>query len=279
VRVGCAGSNYPFLTQKERDIETVLDYFGARYYASTQGRFTSVDPGNYQAWLDTRDPQSWNAYSNVNNNPLARVDHDGRGFFSKLKNWLVYDVWGEEDDVKREENKRRETLLNKQTESGGVLVIQNLGGDLIQVDPAGMTRMQVFFWSNRLMDIYEQGGGDRPQRPDDIVHLGKSLSGRPAIEGDPYHPNSVDQRVRPEYRANPAHDPRSPSFNPLKTPEPPDAAAVYQSSVRAGMGTWFGKSPDGQIYRFFSDNAGGVHFSGVIPISQVPKDVLKLLGF
>ena len=31
-------------TQKERDNETGLDYFGARYYASMQGRFTGVDP-------------------------------------------------------------------------------------------------------------------------------------------------------------------------------------------------------------------------------------------
>jgi hypothetical protein len=35
---GCAGFNYPFLTQKERDNETGLDYFLARYYLSTQGR-------------------------------------------------------------------------------------------------------------------------------------------------------------------------------------------------------------------------------------------------
>ena len=31
-------------TQKERDIETGLDYFAARYYASVSGRFASVDP-------------------------------------------------------------------------------------------------------------------------------------------------------------------------------------------------------------------------------------------
>ena len=35
-----ADFNYTFLTQKERDIETNLDYFLARYYSSTQGRFT-----------------------------------------------------------------------------------------------------------------------------------------------------------------------------------------------------------------------------------------------
>jgi RHS repeat-associated protein len=31
-------------TQKERDVETGLDYFLARYYSSAQGRFTSPDP-------------------------------------------------------------------------------------------------------------------------------------------------------------------------------------------------------------------------------------------
>jgi len=31
-------------TQKERDIETGLDYFGARYYGSMMGRFTTPDP-------------------------------------------------------------------------------------------------------------------------------------------------------------------------------------------------------------------------------------------
>src|SRR6185503_12024162 len=42
VRVGAAGSNYAVLTLKERDLEIGLDYFLARYYSSTQGRFTSL---------------------------------------------------------------------------------------------------------------------------------------------------------------------------------------------------------------------------------------------
>ena len=40
-------------TQKERDNETGLDYFGARYYASMQGRFTGVDP--YDINLERQD--------------------------------------------------------------------------------------------------------------------------------------------------------------------------------------------------------------------------------
>jgi RHS repeat-associated protein len=137
-------------TQKERDIETGLDYFGARYYSSTQGRFTSIDPENYQAMLDLTDPQSWNAYSYVNNNPLGRVDPDGKGFFSKLKNWLAYNVWGEEEDVKKEEQKRRDMMLRMQSENGGELIIQNFAGEWVRVDPATMNRANVWLWSGQI---------------------------------------------------------------------------------------------------------------------------------
>lgn len=62
---------------KERDVETGLDYFGARYYASQTGRFTSVDP-----YLDVQkalvDPQQWNRYAYARDNPLRYVDRDGR---------------------------------------------------------------------------------------------------------------------------------------------------------------------------------------------------------
>jgi RHS repeat-associated protein len=62
-------------TQKERDNETGLDYFGARYYGSTQGRFTSVDPLAASAIVS--DPQSFNRYTYVLNNPLKYVDPTG----------------------------------------------------------------------------------------------------------------------------------------------------------------------------------------------------------
>jgi RHS repeat-associated protein len=62
-------------TSKERDVETGLDYFGTRYFASTQGRFTSADPlfASGRTWA----PQSWNRYSYVLNNPLRLIDPTG----------------------------------------------------------------------------------------------------------------------------------------------------------------------------------------------------------
>lgn len=64
-------------TGKERDTETGLDYFGARYYGSKIARFTTVDPVlDEQAALVN--PQRWNRYAYVSNNPLRYVDPDGR---------------------------------------------------------------------------------------------------------------------------------------------------------------------------------------------------------
>jgi RHS repeat-associated protein len=64
-------------TGKERDAESGLDYFGARYYGSALGRFTSPDPK--QITTQRRlDPQQWNAYAYTRNNPLQFVDPDGK---------------------------------------------------------------------------------------------------------------------------------------------------------------------------------------------------------
>jgi RHS repeat-associated protein len=67
-------------TGKERDSESGLDNFGARYDASSMGRFMTPDwsakeePVPY-AKLDN--PQSLNLYSYVLNNPLSNIDTDG----------------------------------------------------------------------------------------------------------------------------------------------------------------------------------------------------------
>jgi RHS repeat-associated protein len=63
------------ITGKERDAESGLDYFIARYYSGAQGRFTSPDEP-FAGW-DQHDPQSFNLYNYTSNNPLNRIDPDG----------------------------------------------------------------------------------------------------------------------------------------------------------------------------------------------------------
>jgi RHS repeat-associated protein len=62
-------------TGQERDSETGLDYFGARYFSGAQGRFTS--PDDFTKDSHVADPQSWNKYAYARNNPLRYVDPNG----------------------------------------------------------------------------------------------------------------------------------------------------------------------------------------------------------
>ena len=62
-------------TGKERDTESGNDYFGARYYASSMGRFLGPDPK--AASGHPADPQTWNRYVYGGNNPLKFIDPNG----------------------------------------------------------------------------------------------------------------------------------------------------------------------------------------------------------
>ena len=79
-------------TGKERDTESRLDYFGARYFGGAGGRFTSADPYEINQEVmraDSQDqrqellngyignPQVWNRYAYTLNSPLRFVDPNG----------------------------------------------------------------------------------------------------------------------------------------------------------------------------------------------------------
>jgi RHS repeat-associated protein len=63
-------------TGKERDPESNNDYFGARYFASSMGRFMSPDPAGV-GYASPYNPQSLNLYSYALNNPLINIDPSG----------------------------------------------------------------------------------------------------------------------------------------------------------------------------------------------------------
>jgi len=84
--LNCNGNANPagyHFTGKERDTESGLDNFGARYYGGNMGRFMSPDftgEGSDPVPVPSADfdnPQSLNLYSYVHNNPLTNVDPDG----------------------------------------------------------------------------------------------------------------------------------------------------------------------------------------------------------
>jgi RHS repeat-associated protein len=115
-----ADSTRQKFTQKERDNESGLDYFGARYYGSAQGRFTGVDPYNPIVDIDKEEnfrqylgqPQNWNRYTFVWNNPLKFIDPNGENVYV-----VTYTYGNSEGD---EELKRSaETRANEIQKSKG----------------------------------------------------------------------------------------------------------------------------------------------------------------
>jgi RHS repeat-associated protein len=60
----------------ERDSESSLDHTLFRQYSSSLARWMHPDPAGLAA-VDPSNPQSWNRYSYVTNNPLALIDPSG----------------------------------------------------------------------------------------------------------------------------------------------------------------------------------------------------------
>ncbi len=106
-------------TGKERDGETGLDYFGARYLSAAQGRFTSPD----EPLIDQQreDPQSWNLYGYVRNNPLQFVDPTGQACVVQANGSDFDDDRGGQScsDV-RKENKNLEPSATVTGEGGNI---------------------------------------------------------------------------------------------------------------------------------------------------------------
>ncbi len=86
---------------KEKDVETGLNYFGARYLKDKIGRFTSVDPVGTGNPVTSKtngkmllNPQKINRYSYALNNPYRYVDPDGK-WPEQVHNTIISRAFGE----------------------------------------------------------------------------------------------------------------------------------------------------------------------------------------
>ncbi len=84
---------------KQLDEESGLQYFEKRYYDPVIGRFTTEDPVFWEVSLTKRpsqyftDPQQWNSYSYVRNNPINMVDPTGE--FVMALPFVAWALWFE----------------------------------------------------------------------------------------------------------------------------------------------------------------------------------------
>jgi len=110
-------------TSYERDIETNLDFAQARYFNSGIGRFSS--PDYFVNDTHVSDPQSWNLYGYVRNNPLNLTDplgkeaevtstYDAATNTTKIRiraSFAIYGATGQ--NVSKEELERQKKNLTK----------------------------------------------------------------------------------------------------------------------------------------------------------------------
>ena len=100
-RLGTAATGYPYGTDKggsvgndqpdfatyTKENTTGFEYANQRYYSAGLGRFLTADPS--QNNLNLTNPETWNAFSYGNSDPLNRTDQSGLGFWSSIWNWLT----------------------------------------------------------------------------------------------------------------------------------------------------------------------------------------------
>jgi RHS repeat-associated protein len=148
-------------TEKERDNETGLDYFGARYFASTQGRFTSPDP--LLSSGRSVQPQSWNRYSYVINRPLSLVDPNGLdwGQYTDAKGHRSYH-WFDGKIGKWHGNDY--VAVPELAKGGSSLLIHADDGTLVRIRNSGFVRVTEGRWRptpvvNPAQDQLNQLGG------------------------------------------------------------------------------------------------------------------------
>jgi RHS repeat-associated protein len=259
--------NYKF-TGKERDAESNLDEFGARYYASSMGRFMQPDwaaAPTAVPYAHYGNPQSLNLYSYVQNNPTTLGDPDGHvdsvtGIDIAVE--IATYIATHPEEVQAVE---AEAAAGAGASSWGLLAGPALYfGAMLhpatvgQSDTAERATMQ-----QAQHEREQENGGADPQ---------VSTSGAGARQGG----------GGLSYENPGPHDPTRPNFVPGKTPLPSDAQAVFGTAIQvtgraAGTGDLaYGINEKGQFYRYSGQN-GVLHYSGTIATNKVPKAIRKQL--
>jgi RHS repeat-associated protein len=170
-----ADSSCPYshhFTGKERDAESGNDYFGARYYASSMGRFMSPDwsakimPVPYATMGD---PQSLNLYAYMQNNPLGGADADGHcGMCWDLVMWAAQAI-ARDGGVRAFAGNVGRGLANGAARQGGVIA----AGLAEKAVPGSIVRMSM----NKTVQKAFQATEPSNQTQAQVAPVGAALAG------------------------------------------------------------------------------------------------------
>jgi RHS repeat-associated protein len=112
MKYGAADGLRQKFTSKQRDTESGLDYFGARYYSGPHARFTGVDP--LMVERASRNATDMEPICLCVNNPLVIIDPNGEG-------WVqigIYGGWDEGINSQEDINRARRYRGTGETDKG-----------------------------------------------------------------------------------------------------------------------------------------------------------------
>lgn len=194
-------------TGKERDAETGLDYFGARYFSGAQGRFTTVDPSMLSTVM--ANPESWNRYAYALHNPLRYVDPNGELWIASgdannpyscvdecEKNQTCYEnvaaVVGA--SVRVYGSRNAPDITNYTSNENGVVNIAGLAGHVdVRFEVAGGQRYpEEYLAPSQAAALFNVARDYRAAYPNDselVFTAGSAATGGPAVDatGQPVH--------------------------------------------------------------------------------------------
>jgi RHS repeat-associated protein len=213
-------SNHYKFTGKERDSESGLDYFGARYYSNGLGRFVTPDWSSNPVpvpYADLGDPQSLNQYSYVRNVPTVKVDLDGHGCppVCDLPTPTAEDWKSIEEAGKRLGEASRLASVARITIGTAVLFTAYAASPFIQTVGQSDADERAAIKQASEERAAQNGGVDPQQAPEPAAAGGGARQGGGGFRYE-----------------NPGHhDPTSPNFVPGKTPLPTDAESVFGTAI------------------------------------------------
>ena len=181
-------------TNYERDIETDLDFAQSRYYAKNIGRFNSADEPFLDQFEDN--PQSWNLYLYVRNNPVNLVDPFGteagcppeapRGCYERGGKYYIQDEKGNESEYTNEGTIKIETSIERGSDSS--LTLLTRGPRWRFTNPFVVPMRNLGSWGRELWRRFTGRPPAPPQTPPNP----------PAPNNVPYGPPSPPLSLRQE---------------------------------------------------------------------------------
>jgi RHS repeat-associated protein len=219
-------------TGKERDAETRLDFFKARYYSGAQGRFVSADRKLFPNALF--DPQSLDKYVYVRNNPLRYVDPNGEDWWDTVEAAVNEVISNNGFGAGRQAPQNQDQVKGQKigdaitAAQGAAEVFIGGGGEAagVALDLTGIGAVIGVPVNVVSTGIIAHGGTVG-------AFAAGRITGTLLMEGNAGSSNSGNPGgKRAEYENPGHHDPKSPNFDRRKEKLPDDAEAVYQSSIK-----------------------------------------------